>query len=237
MLQALSQHSSELLDAGDSASAMKVKVQERELACRVSKIQQLIISYESNFGHSDTQSQLSEFLQTVREDEYTCNQAETVLQETMLTDGVDDVMLTTLAARLDRSLSQLVGEQFPVEATTRLSYIPRLSTSQTEALQQLSDHSHALQSSTKDRSRDIRQKLLIRSDGVRKCKEWLQFVTQIETEVNTLLAGNFDTLLTQRKALEASFNQFLFKHVYFTIPDSSIVGCVVTEFITKLVSF
>jgi len=199
MLQSLSHHSDELLVAGDNATAMLVKEQESELMWHVSRMQQLLMSY-----HSHMQSQWSDFLRVCREAELICEQVETVIKETTLTDDADKVTLTTLTTRLDQSLMQLIGDQSPLEAALRLSYILPLSDTESGRLQCLSDRSHALLCSAKEHCVAVHQQLLVRCDSAQKCNEWLQFVAQIEHELNAPLAGSFDALLKQRKALEAS---------------------------------
>ena len=199
MLQSLSHHSDEVLVASDNATVMLVKEQESELMWRVSRMQQLLMSCQLYM-----QSQWNDFLRVCSEAELVCEQVEAVVKETMLTDDVDEVMLTTLAAHLDQSLMQLIGDQSPLEAALRLSYILPLSDTESERLQRLSDHSHTLLCSMKERCVAVRQQLLVRGDNAQKCNDWLQFVAQIEHELNAPLASNFDALLKQRKALEAS---------------------------------
>jgi len=218
MLQSLGHHSDELLVASDNATAVLVKVQESELGWRVTRMQQLLMSCKSQFGLSYMQSQLSEFYQSCGEAERTYEQVETVLKETMLTGDADEVMLTTSVAQLDQSLLQLRGDQSSLETTIQLAYLLPLGSADSERLERLNSHSHALLCGTKDQCRAVREQLLTHCDNAQKCSEWLQFVAQIERELNSPMAGNFDALLTQRKTLEASFvdvNQVPFMCVFF----------------------
>ena len=118
MLQSLNEHSSRLLVAGDSATAVLVRVRENELGWRVNRLQQLLMSYKSKF----VLSQLSDFHQACSEAERVCGQVETVVRETMPASDADQVTLTAAATRLDQSLVQLIGHKSPVEAAIRLAY-------------------------------------------------------------------------------------------------------------------
>ena len=205
MLRSLSDHSDRLIVASDSASVVLVKVRESELGWRVTRMQQLLTSWESTFGSSCMQSQLSEFHRACSGAEYVSEQVETVLGETTLTADADEVTLTTLAARLEQSLVQLTGDQPPLEVAIRQVCHPPLSAADSERLRRLDGRSHALLCRTKDQCRAVREQLLNHCDNAQKCDEWLEFVTRIECELSSSLAGNFDTLLTQRKTLQACF--------------------------------
>jgi len=195
MLQALAHHSNELLVAGDSASSVLVKTREGELGLRLTTVQQLMISRQSEPGSLHAQS---EFHRACSETEQTCEQVETTLGDAVLTDDADEAVLTTLMAHVDQSLVQLVGCS-PVH----LAYVLPLSATDLERLRHLHSRSRALLCRTKDQYRTVHRRLLSCYDVARKCDEWLQFVAQIEHELSSPIAGSFEPLLTQRKTLEA----------------------------------
>jgi len=196
MLQTLGHLSDELLVAGDNASVVLVKVRESELGLRLTSVQQLLMSRELQLGSSDARLLLSDVHRACSETERICEQVEMILGEAVLADDADESALTT---RLDWSLTQLPG--LPA---VQLAYDLPLSATDLERLQLVSRRSHDLLCRMRDQCRAVHQRLLTRYDRARKSHEWLQFVTQVEHELSSPLAGNFDALLAQRKTFEAS---------------------------------
>lgn len=202
-LQSLRQRSDELLVDGDSATAVLVKTTENELGWRVSCVQQLLTACQSNLASLWS----SDFEGACSEAERLCDRVEVILKDSaILPDDADEATLTVSSKHLDRSLVQLVGEQSPLEAANRQAYVLLLSATKLDRLQRLNYRSHDLLCRLKDRCREVRRRqLLTRCDDAQgKYDAWLQFVQQIELELNSPLAGNFDALQTQQKTLEAS---------------------------------
>jgi len=216
MLEALCHHSDELLVAGDNASTVLVKTRESELELRLTNIQQLLASHESN---TVTQSLRRDFDRACSEAEQICEHVEVTIRDTArLTDDADEAALTTSMANLDRSLTQLVG----LPAVQLTDVLPVTATD-LQKLQHVSSHSHDLLCQTKDRCLAVHRQLLTRYDMARVCHEWLQFVAQIERELSSPLAGNFDAFLAQRNTFEASsvtlflstdFSYIIYMHIY-----------------------
>lgn len=201
-LTALGQLSDQLTPHMDNATIINITARESSLNQRLTSMQQVLARHVRSLEEGlDKHSRFDTAYDNI--DRF-LSYADTILR---MEDPNQSASEGDIRHRLDqfKSLSNQFTEKLSdLETVNMLGYRLSLNEADSMRMRRLNQRWYRLAGETSERYKRMQGYLLMQQSFSEKCEEWMLFLAQVEKDLASEIAGNYEALLEQQQAYEAS---------------------------------
>jgi nesprin-1 len=198
----LSQLSDQLTPNMDNATIIHITARETALQQKLSSLQQALNRHQKSLQEGlDQHKRFSLAFNNV--DQF-LSQAEVILRKADPTASADEADIRERLEQFKALSDQFTERLADLETVNLIGYRLPLSETDSHRMRHLNQKWYQLSAETSDRYKHMQNHLLLQQDFSQKCEEWMLFLAQIEKDLASDIAGNYEALLEQQQAYEVS---------------------------------
>ena len=201
-LTSLSQLSDQLTPHMDNATIIQITARETALGQRLLNMQQALARHLQSL--QDDLDKHSRFDSAFTNVDGFLAQADDILCSEDPNKSAEEPSIRERLDQFKNLAGQFTERQPDLETVNLIGYRLPLNEADSQRMRQLNQRWYNLAADTAERYKTMQSHLLLQQDFNQKCEEWMLFLAQVEKDLATDIAGNYESLLEQQQAYEVS---------------------------------